>query len=100
MKALTLKKKIEIDSFSFYITHGHRHSVKSGLTRIKKRGHDEKADVVLFGHTHISHIESEDGMWIINPGSISRMYKRDKNPTYASIMIENGVIESRIVERK
>ena len=94
------EKTIIIDNFKFFMTHGHRYHVKSGISKLIQKGSDEKADIVLFGHTHKAYIEKENGAWIINPGSISRIYKMDKHPSYARITIENGEIACSIVERK
>lgn len=37
-------------------------------------------DVVLFGHTHVQKLLQKDGVWVANPGSISR--PRDGLPSY------------------
>lgn len=59
-----------IDGVNMYITHGHRHSVKSYLGSLLRDARAAKADVALYGHTHQAdcHLE-EDGLWVLNPGS-------------------------------
>lgn len=52
-----------------FITHGHLYDVKYDLMKIRYRAMELNADIVLYGHTHISSIEYEDGIWLINPGS-------------------------------
>ncbi|EJO5347714.1 metallophosphoesterase [Clostridium botulinum] len=53
----------------FFLTHGHEYNVKYDLSRLRYRALEVNADIVLFGHTHISQIEYIDGVWFINPGS-------------------------------
>lgn len=52
------------------VTHGHAHAVKEGLYRLASLGHQENADIVLFGHTHHQLTTADGKMLIMNPGSI------------------------------
>ncbi len=53
-----------------YMTHGHRHYVKSTTARLLADARACKADAVLYGHTHIAECYMEgDGLWVLNPGS-------------------------------
>lgn len=52
-----------------FMTHGHRHGVKSGLGALIRDARSTGAQAVLFGHTHQAHCERVDGMWVVNPGS-------------------------------
>lgn len=58
-----------IGGVKFFMTHGHRHGVKSGLYRLMADARSTGAQAVLFGHTHAAYRELEDGLWIVNPGS-------------------------------
>ena len=58
-----------IGGVRFYMTHGHRHGVKSGLGHLLAEAKRANAQAVLFGHTHRSECFCEDGMWVMNPGS-------------------------------
>lgn len=55
---------------SFYMTHGHRHGVKSTLGLLLRDARAAGSHMVLYGHTHqaVCHQE-EDGLWVMNPGS-------------------------------
>lgn len=55
---------------NLYLTHGHRHQVKSGIGALLRDARAANVDAVLYGHTHIAdcHVE-EDGLWVMNPGS-------------------------------
>lgn len=58
-----------IGGVRFYMTHGHRHGVKSGLGHLLAEAKRADAQAVLFGHTHRGECFCEDGMWVLNPGS-------------------------------
>ena len=52
-----------------YLTHGHRHSVKSTTGLLINDARKAKVQAVLYGHTHIADCRCEDGLWILNPGA-------------------------------
>lgn len=53
-----------------YMTHGHIHSVKSDIFRLLADAWEKEAQAALFGHTHEAVcFQTEDGMWVLNPGS-------------------------------
>lgn len=52
------------------LTHGHAQRVKSGLEHLIMLGHQEQADIVLFGHTHQQLTTADSRMLICNPGSV------------------------------
>ena len=53
-----------------YMTHGHKHSVKSYLGALLRDARAAKVDAVLYGHTHQADChQEEDGLWVLNPGS-------------------------------
>ena len=53
-----------------YMTHGHKHSVKSYLGALLRDARAAKAAAALYGHTHVADCHQEsDGLWVLNPGS-------------------------------
>ncbi|MBQ1389486.1 MAG: metallophosphoesterase [Clostridia bacterium] len=67
-----MKEVRKIENHTFYITHGHLEHVKYGLGDLKAAARRQNADIVLFGHTHVPYTEYDNGMWIMNPGSLRR----------------------------
>ncbi len=53
------------------MTHGDAYQVKSGLARLRQRGHEVGADGVFYGHTHVAHLEKSSGMIVLNPGTLA-----------------------------
>lgn len=54
------------------LCHGHTLGVKSSLLRASYEARERGAQALLYGHTHIPHIDYHDGLWLVNPGSIGR----------------------------
>ena len=53
-----------------YMTHGHKHSVKSCLGALLRDARACRVKAVLYGHTHVADCHREaDGLWVLNPGS-------------------------------
>lgn len=54
-----------------YCTHGYMEHVKYGIGELMKNAKTAGADIVLYGHTHLQECSYEDGIYIMNPGSIN-----------------------------
>lgn len=78
----------------FFITHGHRYDIKYDLSKLKAKAIECKADVVLYGHTHVSCINFDDNIWFLNPGSPA--LPRDGVKSVGVIEINNGKISPGI----
>lgn len=52
------------------MTHGHLYHVKSDLATLRYAAEEQKADIVLFGHTHTPFESYEDGRRFFNPGAL------------------------------
>ncbi len=78
-----------------FITHGHRYSVKWDYDKLYRKAEETKADVLLFGHTHVPDLICRDTYYVINPGSTSDP-RDDSNESYAIIEINEGRVEPRL----
>lgn len=78
----------------FFITHGHEYGIRYDLNRLKYKAMEIKADIVLFGHTHIPFIANDVGILFINPGSVSLSRKGPNSMGF--IDINDGKISARI----
>lgn len=75
---------VSIGSHTALLTHGARYGVKSGLGALIASAAQKGADLVLYGHTHVPHLEIlakgsavggvilERPMYVFNPGSIAQ----------------------------
>lgn len=71
-----------------YIVHGNLHRVqrRSLSPELLADAKLAQADIVCYGHTHHAIYLGEDGIEVINPGTI----KNDPSASYAVLTIENG----------
>ncbi len=72
----------------FFAVHGDRYSVDYDLYALSAAAREREAQVCLYGHTHIPDISNYYGVWIVNPGSMSRPRGMAKR-SYAIIEIDN-----------
>ena len=71
-----------------FISHGHLQSVDYGDEVFINEANTEGCSIILHGHTHISRHKTENGIHIINPGSIS--LPRGGTPASFAILTIHG----------
>lgn len=67
--ALPDKGIYEVAGVRIFYTHGHLYGVKSGIYQAVCAAREQKAKILLFGHTHVALTDYDDGLYIMNPGS-------------------------------
>lgn len=76
----------EVNGVRIYACHGYAEQVKYGTSALRERAADSKVSIALYGHTHVADTTYDNGIWLVNPGSI-------RQGSYAVIDItENGGI--------
>ena len=86
-----------VENRRIFYTHGHKYNVKTGYEYIVSNAKFNKADVVLYGHSHIAVFQEFNGVTVINPGSLS--FPRDgSNGTYAVLKVKSGELKCTIEE--
>ncbi|MBR1444691.1 MAG: metallophosphoesterase [Firmicutes bacterium] len=87
---------INLGGVKIFMTHGHTYHVNSGVMRLAYAAMEKEADIALYGHTHSAFISREDGILIMNPGSISS--PRGTNIcSYGILDIEDGFADAKIM---
>jgi putative phosphoesterase len=61
---------LDICEHRFFLCHGHRYSLYRGYDALAAAARNNGADAALFGHTHVPSLDNEDGLLLINPGSV------------------------------
>lgn len=84
-----LPNRVEFDWKGKHIllTHGHYDNVYSGYDRLYYKAKELKADIVMFGHTHVPCLKTIDGVRFVNPGSLTYPRQAGRVPTY--MVMEN-----------
>lgn len=81
----------KIDGINILYTHGHTYHVKYGKSELLSAAEARNCRIALYGHTHVSDIVYENGIYLVNPGSCSQ--SRGGPNSYAVIDIEkNGIM--------
>lgn len=86
----------KINGKNIFYTHGHTLGVKSSTEHLLKTAKAQGCEIALFGHTHLPLTLYEDGVWLVNPGSIG--HPRNSKASYAVIDIENNGVMPIIIE--
>ena len=63
-------ESITLEGKKIFVTHGHLYNVKSDLYALSLSALEQGADMVLFGHTHVQTEIYDDGLYMLNPGSL------------------------------
>ena len=80
-----------IGKYRVFITHGHGYYVSLDPEYIREEGKARNADIVMFGHTHRPYFEENEGLVILNPGSVSYPRQEGRRGSYMIMEIdENG----------
>lgn len=90
-----LRRDIVIADKKILCVHGHEQNVKFGLDRLIHSAKINSVDIALYGHTHQSFTGYEDGLYIMNPGSVR--LPNDGVATYGRIDIGKAGIILNIV---
>lgn len=80
--------ELDIGEHHVFLTHGHCYGVSLGPERLRKEAASRGADIAMFGHTHKPLISNEDGIIIVNPGSISYPRQEGRRGTFAVMELD------------
>ncbi|MCD7847872.1 MAG: YfcE family phosphodiesterase [Oscillospiraceae bacterium] len=89
---------VEAAGKKIILTHGHLHHVKYGLESLQELAYQNRADVVVYGHTHCRACDYINGIYYVNPGSLA-LPKDGLPPSYATIDIfpnEKGILVATV----
>ena len=71
-----------IGSESVFLTHGHHYYVSTSEQRVEEEARARGASVLIYGHTHRPVIRQEEGLLIMNPGSLAYPRQPGRKPSY------------------
>ena len=83
---------IQLEGHRLLVTHGHYYGASMGLYGLLDEGKTRGCQAVLFGHTHRPVNETEDGILLLNPGSLAYPRQEGKRPSYAVMELEPGKV--------
>ena len=81
---------VEVAGHMIFITHGHLYDVNFGVEDLAEMARGCGADIAVYGHTHVPFMErKEDGLLILNPGSLSRPRQPGRERTYMVLEVNS-----------
>ncbi len=84
----------QFEGKTVFACHGHRYNVKNGLSHLYDAAKQRKADIALFGHTHMSLVTFMGNVLVVNPGCLNKRYS--KKPSYSIVTVEKDKINAHI----
>lgn len=60
-----------LEETGMFYTHGHLYGIKADRSTLTDRAAETGAKYALYGHSHVAKIEKINGIYAINPGSIT-----------------------------
>lgn len=95
---LPAEKEIFAGGRHIFITHGHYYYVSVGEDRLKTEARGRGADIVMYGHTHRPSYSEENGLIVLNPGSIAYPRQADRRASYMVMDIsEDGLVKTELL---
>ncbi len=73
-----------------FLTHGHHYGVSYSHYELREMATKCGADIAIYGHTHTPYLEEEDGILVLNPGSVAKPRQQDLKKTYAVMTIDEA----------
>lgn len=67
---LPTEQEVRIGNTPILFAHGHTYGVKHGLGKLETEARRRGVALALFGHTHEPLCRYEDGLYLVNPGSL------------------------------
>lgn len=79
---------ITIEGYRIFITHGHGYHVSYSPSRLVAEAIHRGAQIAMYGHTHVPHLEMIEGITVLNPGSLSLPRQAGREPSYIIMEIK------------
>lgn len=86
----SLPREIEfnIGKYKCFATHGHYYHVSMGPEGLIEEALSRECDIVMYGHTHKPEVRRENGVIVVNPGSLSYPRQEGRRPSYIIMEID------------
>lgn len=75
-------REVTLGKYRVLLTHGHRYHVHYGTEELLDAAICNAYDIVMYGHTHTPKVMYEQGIYIVNPGSITLPRQDGHRPSY------------------
>lgn len=86
---------LEVEGARILLCHGHTYDVGETPQRLIWAAQERECTAALFGHTHRQFLEKEDGVLLMNPGSLCR--PRGTEAGLGLLTVEKGVVRGLLL---
>ena len=86
---------LEVENIKIFYCHGHRYGVKGGLSALAIRAKSLGCQLALYGHTHRPLITQEEGVTLINPGSLR--FSVEAGGSYCYLVVNGEKVVATLV---
>ena len=94
---LNREEEVDICGHRVLVTHGHSYGVSLDISGVIEEAAARGCEIVMFGHTHKPDVADRDGIFAINPGSLSYPRQQGRKPSYAVMECdESGRVQVQI----
>lgn len=84
---------ITLEGVSIYMSHGHKYGVKWGdYDEVAIDAIAHEATVAICGHSHEAYLKKNQGILIMNPGSLT-LPRDSRYPSYGILELEDGQVK-------
>lgn len=88
---------IEIAGKRCLVTHGHYYGISCGFEHLISAAKSQSCEMVMFGHIHTPVLKEENGVLLINPGSLALPRQSGHKKSYAVLTTDgHGNIHTEI----
>lgn len=82
--------EMQVGKYKMLVTHGHSYYVNMGYDHLVREAKRRKINIVVYGHTHRPVIDKQQGIWILNPGSLSYPRQQGRKSSYIIMEVEGN----------
>ena len=84
---------VTLEGVAIYMSHGHKYGVKWGeYEEVAIDAIAHEAQVAICGHSHEAYLQKEQGILIMNPGSLT-LPRDSRYPSYGILDLEAGQVK-------
>ncbi len=85
---LPAEEEFEIGKYKAFLTHGHYYGISMGYEKLLEEASFREADIAFFGHTHRPVVMKKNGIFLVNPGSVSYPRQEGRLPSYCIMELD------------
>lgn len=86
---LPKERVLDIAGNKILVTHGHYYRVSAGYERLAEEAAARGCNMAFFGHTHLPYMGEVNGVFLVNPGSLTYPRQFGRVPTYVIMEVDD-----------